>query len=113
MDVTETSADGAWAGSFPLDEAVQQFERKGNGYHMRLEFFINGEKAAMKMYWLGCGEPQTGNPAPDALRRPVVRLRRSAGHRALDDVLPAGWRDDFALTCVRRTRDGDLQLPAR
>jgi len=98
VDVTETSSEGAWAGSFPLDEAVQQFERKGNGYHMRLELFINGDKAVMKMYWLGCGEPQTGNP-----RRMLfdVQWYDSDGvlvTEALNDVLPAGWREDFALT---------------
>ena len=98
VDVTETSANGTWAGGFPLDEAVQQFDRKGNGYHMRLELFVNGDKAVMKMYWLGCGEPQTGNP-----RRMLfdVQWYDSDGvlvTDALNDVLPAGWREDFALT---------------
>ena len=35
VDVTEESADGSWAGSYPLDEAVEGFKRVGNGYHMR------------------------------------------------------------------------------
>ena len=92
---------------------MQQFDRKGNGYHMRLELFINGDKAAMKMYWLGCGEPQTGNP-----RRMLfdVQWYDSDGvlvTEALNDVLPAGWREDFALTASGERGTVGLQLPAR
>lgn len=112
VDVSETSADGAWAGSFPLDEAVQQFERKGNGYHMRLELFINGDKAVMKMYWLGCGEPQTGNP-----RRMLFELDwiDSAGEPYLGDpdaVLPQGWRDDLELTASGERGSASCVFPA-
>ena len=67
---------------------------------MRLEIFINGEKGAMKMYWLGCGEPQTGNP-----RRMLFDVQWFDPDgvmvtEPLDDVLPAGWRDDFALSAA-------------
>ncbi len=100
VDVTETSADGVWAGSFPLDEAVQQFERKGNGYHMRLQILINGEMGAMKMYWLGCGEPQTGNPRRMLFDVQWFDPKGVMVTEALDDALPAGWRDDFALSAA-------------
>ncbi len=100
VDVTETSADGAWAGSFPLDEAVQQFDRKGNGYHMRLEILINGEMGAMKMYWLGCGEPQTGNPRRMLFDVQWFDADGTLLTTALDSALPAGWRDDFVLNAA-------------
>ena len=100
VDVTETSADGAWAGSFPLDEAVQQFDRKGNGYHMRLEILINGEMGAMKMYWLGCGEPQTGNPRRMLFDVQWFDADGTLLTMALDSALPAGWRDDFVLNAA-------------
>jgi hypothetical protein len=112
VDVTDTSADGAWSGVFPLDEAVQQFERKGNGYHMRLELFINGDKAAMKMYWLGCGEPQTGNP-----RRMLFELDwfDSTGDPYVGDpdaVLPKGWRDALELTASGERGTASCAFPA-
>ena len=100
VDVTETSADGAWAGSFPLDEAVQQFDRKGNGYHMRLEILINGEIGAMKMYWLGCGETQTGNPRRMLFDVQWFDAEGALLTTALDSALPAGWRDGFVLNAV-------------
>jgi hypothetical protein len=97
VDVTETSADGAWSGSFPLDEEVQQFTRKGNGYHMRFEVYINGAKGAMKMYWLGCGEPQTGNPRRMLFDADWFTANGKLLTGPMNDVLPAGWREEFAI----------------
>jgi hypothetical protein len=97
VDVTETSADGAWSGSFPLDEEVKQFTRKGNGYHMRFEVAINGAKSAMKMYWLGCGEPQTGNPRRMLFDADWFTANGKLLTGPMDDVLPDGWREDFAI----------------
>ena len=111
VDVTESSVDGSWSGSFPLDEAVQDLKRVGNGYHMRLEFFINGEKGAMKMYWLGCGEPQTGNPRRMLFDVQWVTADGVVVETALDDVLPDGWRDDFALTASGERGTVDCSYP--
>ncbi len=97
VDITETSVDGAWAGGFPLDEAVQQFDRKGNGYHMRFEFLINDDVVAMKMYWLGCGEPQTGNPRRMLFDVQWYDADGTLLTTALDSALPAGWRQGFVL----------------
>jgi hypothetical protein len=111
IDVTETSADGTWSGSFPLDEAVQQFDRKGNGYHMRFEFLLNGQLGAMKMYWLGCGEPQTGNP-----RRMLFDVQWYDAEGVLvtdplNDVLPAGWRAQFVLRAAGDRGTAECSYP--
>ncbi len=111
VDVTETSVDGAWAGSFPLDEAVQQFDRKGNGYHMRLEILINGEMAAMKMYWLGCGEPQTGNPRRMLFDVQWYDTGGSLVTTALDTALPAGWRNGFVLNAAGERGTAECTYP--
>jgi len=111
VDVTETSADGAWAGSFPLDEAVQQFDRKGNGYHMRLEILINGEIGAMKMYWLGCGEPQTGNPRRMLFDVQWFDAEGTLLTTALDSALPAGWRDGFVLNAAGERGTAECTYP--
>ncbi len=111
VDVTETSVDGAWAGSFPLDEAVQQFDRKGNGYHMRLEIVINGEIGAMKMYWLGCGEPQTGNPRRMLFDVQWFDADGTLLTTGLDSALPAGWRDGFVLNAAGERGTAECTYP--
>ena len=100
VDVTEVSDAGMWAGSFAMDELVQQFDRSPNGYHLRFEFLVNGIKGAMKMYWLGCGEPQTGNP-----RRMLFDVEWTTHDGTpltgrLDKSLPPGWRQQLRLAAT-------------
>ncbi len=51
-----------WTQDFPMDALVAPFTPHSNGYHLRVLVSIDGTLAGSSIYWLGCGQPQTGNP---------------------------------------------------
>ncbi len=92
-----TTDVSSWTQDFPLDDLVAPLTRAGNGYHLRVRVTINGTLAGSNIYWLGCGEPQSGNPHRILL---AVQWRTNDGLTHDDApiaVLPPGWEASFQL----------------
>jgi hypothetical protein len=96
VDDTATTTEATWSSDYDMTALVAPYERKPNGYHLRVIVSINDVPAGVKTVWLGCGEPQTGSPS---------RLVFAVNWQAWDGtVLPGppadlavGWESAFAL----------------
>lgn len=97
VDDASASSDGTWSGTYSLDDQVTDLSRKANGYHMRLEIWLDSAMGAMKMYWLGCGEPQTGNPRRVLFETVWRTADGTPVAGPLNASLPRGWRGTFSL----------------
>jgi hypothetical protein len=98
-----TTDVASWTQDFPLDDLVAPLNRAGNGYHLRVRVTINGTLAGSNIYWLGCGESQSGNPHRILL---AMQWRTNDGVTHDDApiaVLPAGWEASLQLDGTSQT----------
>lgn len=95
---SDLATASTWSGSYPLTSALEPFTPHANGYRVRVDVTIDGVLAGSSTYWVGCDEPQTGNPTR------ILFAVEWLGHdgvlvtEAPDARLPDGWRAAFVLT---------------
>jgi hypothetical protein len=92
-----TTSTTEWTHDFPMDALVTPFTPHSNGYHLKVLVSLNGTLAGASTYWLGCGEPQTGNPTRILF---AVEWHANDGSMSTDApsaLLPAGWQQYFGL----------------
>lgn len=95
----ESSAEPpAWSKAYPLESLVGDLERHPNGYRVAVAVSLEGVVVGEHEYWLGCGEPQTGNPTRVQFVAEWQGLEGALVDDQLDWVLPDGWRDDFVIS---------------
>ncbi len=96
-DATTTSAS-TWSRDYPMDELVAPLTRHANGYHLRVQVAIDGTLAGSSVYWLGCGEPQAGNPTRLVFAVQWIGRDGTTYDEAPSALLPAGWEASFLVT---------------
>ena len=96
VDDTATTTEATWSSDYDMTALVAPYERKPNGYHLRVIVSINDVTAGEKTVWLGCGEPQTGTPS-----RLVFAVAWQGWDGAVLPGPPAdltiGWEGPFVL----------------
>ncbi len=96
VDDTATTTEATWSSDYDMTALVAPYERKPNGYHLRVIVSIDDVTAGEKTVWLGCGEPQTGTPS-----RLVFAVAWQGWDGAVLPGPPAdltiGWEGDFLL----------------
>lgn len=103
VTVADTTEATTWSRDFPMDDLVAPLTRHGNGYHLRVNVSIDGVLAGSSVYWLGCDQPQTGNPT-----RLLFAVQWKTNDGVIHDqapaaVLAAGWQSSFRLDGTSKT----------
>jgi hypothetical protein len=100
VDDQQQAVGDTWAGSYPMADLLAVYEVKTNGYRLAIEVAVGGESLGEREVWLGCGADQTGHPNRILFEKVWLDEDGAPITSALDAVLPAGWRDDFAIVAT-------------
>jgi hypothetical protein len=81
---------------YPMTDRLAVYDIKTNGYRLAVQVTVAGEPLGERQVWLGCGADQTGHPDRILIDKTWLD-EDGAVVTDLDAVLPAGWRDTFAI----------------
>ena len=112
--VTEqaTVFEATWHREVDMTSILLDYPAKPNGYRLSVSVSIDSVEAGSITVWLACGAAQEGHPARILFEVAWLDARGDVPVAGpLDQVMPAGWRDDYRLTAASERGTASCSYP--